>query len=310
MAGGDGDDEFRISSGRDLVTDFTSGADKVGISQGEMYALKDINGGNDMKIKTSTGAIKLANINQATFNTSTDAIFFGSHKPTTSSQIPMATFCKKGICSTSNKNGNIEFPASQFNSLRAETLNEITTVTSKTIVKKLEVVAQTNMTISGEDFKKPTFILNSLSKATIKLNSNKMTKAVINAQAAVNNIIFSGNHAKSSIVNGEDGKEQIKIKRASELTGKSTMKLGTNKDKVILDGIIHKLKINNGKDTSKDTIAISNIDNIQRRLEISNFGEEDRLLIENSTFSYNDVKTQATRKDLKDLGIAIDLISE
>lgn len=170
----------------------------------------------------------------------------------------------------------------------------------------LTITIEKKVVITGEDLNKPTFTLNSNGKAKITLSNDKTTKAVINAKAARNDITFSGTSAKSSKVNGDDGKELIKIKEGTQLTGKSTMKLGANKDSVVIDGIINILSIDNGNDNSKDKTSISDLDNIQRKLKINNFGEEDRLIIERYTYRYQDMDKEV-QNIFKELNIIVNL---
>ena len=135
------------------------------------------------------------------------------------------------------------------------------------------------------------------------------TKAVINAEAAKNKIIFSGNTAKSTKINGGNGKELIKIKENTELTGKSTMKLGANKDSIVIDGIINKLIIDHGNDNTKDKVNVSDAENIEKKLKVNNFGLEDRLVIEGDTFKYQDLENSEIQDTLKELGIIVNLMN-
>ena len=113
--------------------------------------------------------------------------------------------------------------------------------------------------------------------------------------------------AKSTQVTGDAGKEVIKISDNTKLTGNSFINLGANKDKVIIDGIIKKLVIDNGNDTAKDKIEVSSLDNIQKKLKVDNFGEEDRLIIEGDAFKYQDLEEKDLRGILKGLGIMVTL---
>ena len=191
--------------------------------------------------------------------------------------------------------------------MSVETLGNTTTVITEATVDELTITVENNVVITGEDLNKPTFTLNSNGKAKITLSNDSTTKAVINAEAARNNITFSGNSAKSPKINGDAGKELIKIKEGTELTGKSTMKLGANKDSVVIDGIINKLTIDNGDDNAKDKVNISNLENIQRKLKINNFGEEDRLIIEGDAFKYQILEDSEIQSALKELGIIVNL---
>jgi hypothetical protein len=141
----------------------------------------------------------------------------------------------------------------------------------------------------------------------LTLANQKTIGAVIAAEGRKNQINFTGGVAKSTQVNGDAGKEVIKIADNTKLTGNSFINLGANKDKVIIDGIIKKLVIDNGNDTAKDKIEVSSLDNIQKKLKVDNFGEEDRLIIEGDAFKYQDLEEKDLRGILKGLGIMVTL---
>jgi hypothetical protein len=201
----------------------------------------------------------------------------------------------------------VEVPESQLNNVAFETTGSTTTVTTEATVTEMEITVEKNVVVEGENLSKPTFTLNSNGKSTLTLANQKTVGAIIAAEGAKNQINFAGGAAKSTQVNGDAGKEVIKIADDTKLTGKSVMNLGANKDKVIIDGIINKLTIDNGNDTAKDKVEISSLDNIQKRLKVKNFGEEDRLIIEGDAFRYQDLEDKDLREPLKDLGIIVTL---
>ena len=172
----------------------------------------------------------------------------------------------------------------------------------------MSISVENKVVVDGDSLSKPTFILSSTGTSSLTLANQKTSGAVIDAEAAKNNITLAGDITKSITINGDVGKEIIKIKEGTELTGKSTMKLGANKDRVILDGIINKFIVDNGNDSSKDKVTISDLDNIQRKLKLNNFGEEDRLIIEGDVFKYQALEDPETRSQLKDFGIIVNLI--
>ena len=57
-------------------------------------------------------------------------------------------------------------------------------------------------------------------------------------------------------------------------------------------------------------IKISNSENIKSKLTISDFGKEDRLILEGSIFMHSDLETQAVKKELKELGIVVELLDQ
>ena len=110
------------------------------------------------------------------------------------------------------------------------------------------------------------------------------------------------------MISGGRGKDTVYITEDCTLTGKSIASLGRNQDQVIVDGIIHKLKIDNGDDAARDMVKISNIENIKNKLRITNFGKEDRLILEEEVFQYNDLNNQTVKKAFKEMGIVFNLL--
>ena len=171
----------------------------------------------------------------------------------------------------------------------------------------MEITVENTVVVEGESLSKPSFTLNNAGKSELTLANQFTLRATIDAEGGKNKVNFTGEEAKSPKVNGDAGKEIITISEDTQLTGKAVMNLGANKDKVIIDGIINKLTIDNGNDTSKDKIAISSLDNIQRRLNVNNFGEEDRLVLEGDAFKYQDLEDKEIRTILKELGVNVTL---
>ena len=55
-------------------------------------------------------------------------------------------------------------------------------------------------------------------------------------------------------------------------------------------------------------VKISNIENIKNKLRITNFGKEDRLILEEEVFQYNDLNNQTVKKAFKEMGIVFNLL--
>ncbi len=173
----------------------------------------------------------------------------------------------------------------------------------------MSITVDNKVVIEGEVLDKPTFTLsNNNSKSELTVSNQTTNKATINAEGNKNKINFVGTAAKSPTINGDTGKEIIKIKDDAQLTGRAKINLGENKDSVVIDGIINKLTIDNGDDNSKDTITINSIDLISKKLKIKNFGEKDKLVIEGQAFKYQSLEEKETRDALKELGIVVNLI--
>ena len=201
----------------------------------------------------------------------------------------------------------MEVPESQLNNVAFETTGSTTTVTTEATVTEMVITVEKNVVVEGENLSKPSFTLNNAGKSELTLANDFTLRATIDAEGGKNKVNFTGGEAKSTKVNGDAGKEIITISEDTQLTGKSVMNLGANKDKVIIDGIINRLTIDNGNDTVKDKIEISSLDNIQKKLKVKNFGEEDRLIIEGDAFRYQDLEDKDLREPLKDLGIIVNL---
>ena len=201
----------------------------------------------------------------------------------------------------------MEVPESQLNNVAFETTGSTTTVTTEATVTEMEITVEKNVVVEGENLSKPSFTLNNAGKSELTLANDFTLRATIDTEGGKNKVNFTGGEAKSTKVNGDAGKEIITISEDTQLTGKSVMNLGANKDKVIIDGIINRLTIDNGNDTVKDKIEISSLDNIQKKLKVKNFGEEDRLIIEGDAFRYQDLEDKDLREPLKDLGIIVTL---
>ena len=218
--------------------------------------------------------------------------------------------CITGSCVTSHRNGSIQIKESQANNLNIKHEGSTTKVSSKSTVSNLKATIKRHFITNGDNFIKPTFTLAAKTKPTLTIRNTLLSKCRIEAAGKKNKITLSSEIAHSSKINGDRGKDTVYIKEGCTLTGSSIASLGSNTDQVIIDGIIHKLKVNNGSDKSKDMIKISNTENIKNKLKINNFGNEDRLIIEGRLFEYSDVKNQATKKELKDLGIIINLLDQ
>ena len=201
----------------------------------------------------------------------------------------------------------MEVPESQLNNVAFETTGSTTTVTTEATVTEMEITVEKNVVVEGENLSKPSFTLNNAGKSELTLANDFTLRATIDTEGGKNKVNFTGGEAKSTKVNGDAGKEIITISEDTQLTGKSVMNLGANKDKVVIDGIINRLTIDNGNDTVKDKIEISSLDNIQKKLKVKNFGEEDRLIIEGDAFRYQDLEDKDLREPLKDLGIIVTL---
>ena len=164
--------------------------------------------------------------------------------------------------------------------------------------------------IDGGKLKEPVFILNSTngSPARLTLANQATNQARINMEDGTNIVNFANTRAKSPKINGSDGNETIRIKDGSQVTGKAKVKLGGNSDTVVIDGIINNAIINNGNDNSKDKLKVSSSGVIKGKVKVKNFGREDRLNIDGETFKYNALQDKELQKELKEIGIAVNLM--
>ena len=134
------------------------------------------------------------------------------------------------------------------------------------------------------------------------------SKAAVSTQSPKSQTDFVGTNAKSPTIDGDAGKEIIKIKDGASLTGKARFNLGSNQDKVVIDGIVNNLIIDNGDDDHKDITKISSPDLIQKKVKLNNFGEEDKLTLEGVTFKYQDIAIDNVSDELRDVGVVVNLV--
>ena len=243
-------------------------------------------------------------------NQKVEISYTGSSPDLTPAPTDSPNNCIAGLCSTSHKNGVIEIKESEAKKLNIKHERSITILSSKSMVSSLNATIKKHIIANGDTFIKSTFELLPKSKPTLIIRNTLISKCKINAAGKENKITLSSEIAHSTKITGNKGKDTIYITEGSTLTGSSAASLGSNADQVIIDGIIHKLKINNGSDNSKDMIKISNSKNIKNKLTISDFGKEDRLILEGNVFLYSDMESQAARKELKELGIVIGLLDK
>ena len=201
----------------------------------------------------------------------------------------------------------MEIPESQLDNVAFETTGSTTTVTAESTLTEMTIAVENTVVIEGDNLSKPIFALTSIGKSKLTIANQQTVGATITAEGSKNQINFTGGVAKSTRIRGDVGKEVIKIADDTKLTGKSIINLGANKDTVFIDGIINKMFIDNGNDLDKDKIKIASLDNIQKKLKIKNFREEDRFIIEGNAFNYQDLEDQDIRIILKDLGITVSL---
>jgi len=216
--------------------------------------------------------------------------------------------CIAGSCSTSHRNGSIQVKESQAKHLNIKHEGSITKLSSKSSVSNLNAIIKRHFIANGDIFTKPTFTLATKSKPTLTIRNTLLSKCRIEAAGKRNKITLASEIAHAPIINGHKGKDTIVIKDGCTLTGKAIAFLGENKDQVVIDGIIQKLRIDNGNDAHKDMVKISKTTNIKNTLKIKNFGKEDRLILEGEVFEYSELSNRTTKKELKEIGITFHLL--
>jgi len=243
-------------------------------------------------------------------NEKVEISYTGSSPRPTPSPTDNPDNCISESCLTTHQNGTIKIDQSQAKNLNIKHEGSTTRLSSKSTVSNLNATVKNQIITNGDTFTKSTFKLAPKNKPTLIIRNTLFSKCKIKAAGKENKITLSSEIAHSPKITGGKGEDTVYITEESTVTGASMASLGSNADQVILDGIIHKLKINNGNDKSQDMIKIRNSENIKTKLKISNFGEEDRLILEGSVFEYSDIKTQDVKKELKELGILISLLDK
>jgi len=162
--------------------------------------------------------------------------------------------------------------------------------------------------LKAKKLSEPLFTLNGKSSSKLTLSNDKTVGATIKAKKGINNIEFTDTVIKSTEVKGGNSQEFISVEEGTKLIGENKFKLGKKNDSVTISGSVKTLTINNGRDSDKDVITVDSYELIKKKLTITKFGKEDRLLIEGEVFKYKDLNKQQTNNDLQELGIVVDTI--
>ena len=173
-------------------------------------------------------------------------------------------------------------------------------------ISDMDVSIKKSVSIDGDKLVNPVFTFEGTGKKTLHL-SNKITiGAQINAEESNNSFELSGSTLRSSIYEGGDGKDKVRVFAGSELLGGSKINLGENMDVFTLDGIVKRSIVDNGRDSAKDKIVIKNVENIVHCLDIRNFGKEDLLVLEGQKIRREMLSNIDERIKLESHGIFID----
>ena len=94
---------------------------------------------------------------------------------------------------------------------------------------------------------------------------------------------------KSSVSTGQ-GDDQVILGQDVTVGKNSKFRLGEGSDQVDIQGEVEKMKINLGDDRNADVVSLEAEDLISKKLKISNFNREDRLIVDGDVFGYSDLR--------------------
>ncbi|MBL6738500.1 MAG: hypothetical protein ISP81_00005 [Synechococcus sp. BS301-5m-G54] len=94
---------------------------------------------------------------------------------------------------------------------------------------------------------------------------------------------------KSSVSTGQ-GDDQVILGQDVTVGKNSKFRLGEGSDQVDIQGEVKKMKIDLGDDRNADVVSLEAEDLISKKLKISNFNRDDRLIVDGDVFGYSDLR--------------------
>ena len=158
-------------------------------------------------------------------------------------------------------------------------------------VKNLDVEMQVpGLQLDAKKMAKSDIVFASGLNAEFVSEVRKMKKVSISMFKGDDVVRFvDGAIMKSSVSTGQ-GDDQVILGQDVTVGKNSKFRLGEGSDQVDIQGEVKKMKINLGDDRNADVVSLEAEDLISKKLKISNFNRDDRLIVDGDVFGYSDLR--------------------
>ena len=164
------------------------------------------------------------------------------------------------------------------------------------ILSDLDLTSRSsNVVFDGRQLKSSTVRFNEGLTADLVSTADFVDKTTFIMTEGKDNATFNSGVIKKSIIEANGGRDKILIGQNATLTRKTTLDLGSGKDKLTIQGEVKNAVIDLGDDNRKDKIFIDSLDLITKRLVIKNFGKKDRLFIDGNKYRMADILEEDQR---------------
>ena len=162
---------------------------------------------------------------------------------------------------------------------------------ASSFVKNLDVEMQVpGLQLDAKKMAKSDIVFASGLNAEFVSEVRKMKKVTISMFKGDDVLRFvDGVIMKSSVSTGQ-GDDQVILGQDVTVGKNSKFRLGEGSDQVDIQGEVEKMKINLGDDRNADVVSLEAEDLISKKLKISNFNREDRLIVDGDVFGYSDLR--------------------
>ena len=158
-------------------------------------------------------------------------------------------------------------------------------------VKNLDVEMQVpGLQLDAKKMAKSDIVFASGLNAELVSEVRKMKKVSISMFKGDDVVRFvDGAIMKSSVSTGQ-GDDQVILGQDVTVGKNSKFRLGEGSDQVDIQGEVKKMKIDLGDDRNADVVSLEAEDLISKKLKISNFNRDDRLIVDGDVFGYSDLR--------------------
>ena len=162
---------------------------------------------------------------------------------------------------------------------------------ASSFVKNLDVEMQVpGLQLDAKKMAKSDIVFASGLNAELVSEVRKMKKVTISMFKGDDVLRFvDGVIMKSSVSTGQ-GDDQVILGQDVTVGKNSKFRLGEGSDQVDIQGEVKKMKIDLGDDRNADVVSLEAEDLISKKLKISNFNREDRLIVDGDVFGYSDLR--------------------